>query len=133
MSANSHVAIALADGINHSADLLRRYLAGFDDSNATRQAPALPNHAMWCMGHLAVTMHRIAERISQKELPLGWDPEPFAFNSKPVADRAAYPSWIEVNKRFDTTVRTLADVVRALGEADLRPSFNAVVRTEASI
>jgi hypothetical protein len=119
MTATSPVSNALADGIIHSAELLRRYLPGFDDSNATRQAPSLPNHATWCMGHLAVTMHRIAERISQKELPLGWDPEPFAFGSKPEAARAAYPSWVEVNKRFDAAVKTLADVVRGLSEDDL--------------
>ena len=119
MSSPSPVSNALADGIVHSAELLRRYLPGFDDSNATRQAPNLPNHATWCMGHLAVTMHRIAERISQKDLPLDWDPEPFAFGSKPAADRVAYPTWSEINKRFDAAVRTLADVVRGLSEADL--------------
>jgi hypothetical protein len=123
MTATSPISGALADGIVHSAELLRRYLAGFDDSNATKQAPHLPNHVMWCMGHLAITMHRIAERISQKEIRLGWDPEPFAFGSKPVADRAAYPSWSEINKRFDAALKTLADVVRGLNDADLARSI----------
>ena len=123
MTAPSPVSAALADGVVHSAELLRRYLAGIDDSNATQQAPNLPNHMTWCMGHLAVTMHRIAERIAQKPLPLDWDPEPFAFGSTPVADRAAYPSWNEINRRFDAAVKTLAEVLRPLSETDLSRSI----------
>jgi uncharacterized damage-inducible protein DinB len=119
MTATSNASHALADGILHSADLLRRYLAGFDDTNATAQAPNLPNHVIWCLGHLAITMHRAAERISQKDMPLSWDPEPFAFGSQPVPDRNTYPPLSEINRRFDAAVSTLAEAVRSQDEAGL--------------
>ncbi len=46
-------ATALADAISSTEELLTRYLAGFDDHNAVAQAPSLPNHAAWILGHLA--------------------------------------------------------------------------------
>ena len=36
-----------------------------------------------------------------------------------MTDRAAYPTWSEINARFDAAVKTLAEVVRGLSEADL--------------
>jgi hypothetical protein len=52
-----------------SRDLLKRYLRGFDDSNSTLQAPGLPNHLAWTLGHLAINLHRTAERFDKQPLP----------------------------------------------------------------
>ena len=81
----------LAESIESTGDLLTRFLDGFDDTNATTQAPGLPNHAAWILGHLALTMHRAAERIASEEYPLAWDPEPYAFGSTPSPERESYP------------------------------------------
>ena len=48
-------ATELAEAIGSTRELLVRYLQGFDDANATAQAPGLPNHAAWTLGHLALT------------------------------------------------------------------------------
>jgi len=115
----SNTANALADGVMQSIDLLKRYLPGFDDSNALKQAPHLPNHVTWCLGHLAITMHRISERIAQRELPLEWNPEAFAFGSTPSTDPKANPTFAEVQLRFETATQLLAKTLRELNDADL--------------
>jgi hypothetical protein len=109
----------LAAACASTGALLTRYLAGFDDGNATRQAPNLPNHATWVLGHLALTMHRAAERISGRELPPPWDPAPFAFGSTPVTDRAEYPPFAEMRRRFDDSLSRLAEAIRAAGDEGL--------------
>jgi hypothetical protein len=59
----------IAEAILASRALFHRYLPGFDDSNHTRQAPCLPNHVAWCLGHCALTLHRGVERINHEPLP----------------------------------------------------------------
>lgn len=109
----------LADACASTAALLMRYLAGFDDTNHTKQAPGLPNHLAWALGHLALTMHRASERISGTETPLAWNPEPFAFGSTPVADRNAYPRLDELKRRFEEGYKRLTDAIRATGDGAL--------------
>lgn len=126
----------LADGILLSAERLTQYLAGFDDSNHTRQAPSLPNHAAWSLGHLALTMHRVAARLDgAPDLP----PEHFienstdlargdhqrfaagsvAFKSSPTDDASAYPTWARCNAIFNHAARRLADALRNTPDAAL--------------
>lgn len=109
----------LANGIENSTELLLRYVAGFDDRTALAQPPNLPNHVIWCLGHLALTMHRGAERIRGATIELKYDPEPFAFGSQPIGDAAAYPKLAVMIDRFRAAHRTLADAVRAAGDDGL--------------
>jgi len=104
----------LADMIASIRPLFERYLPGFDDSSAVKQAPGLPNHLIWILGHLALYNHRAAERISGAETPLGWDPEPFSFQSSPTADRSAYPPLETALERWRESLATLETAVRAL-------------------
>ncbi len=128
---------ALAESILASASLLSRYLEGFHEGNRTAQAPGLPNHAAWCMGHLAMTMHRASERLgAEAVLPdsdfivgsVRGDRERFGtesvgFGSIPVDDPSGYPSWARCLAIFDAAVRRLASTVRgASDEALLKPT-----------
>ncbi len=112
-------AAALAEAIKSTEGLLTRFLAGFDDGNATTQPQGLPNHAAWVLGHLALTMHRAAERIADEEFPLEWDPEPYAFGSTPTDDRDAYPTLAELTDRYQTSMDLLVDAVRRAGDQGL--------------
>lgn len=58
----------LADGIEGSRMAIELFFTGFDDSNRTIQAPGLPNHFAWTLGHLAFVMHRAAERFHAGQL-----------------------------------------------------------------
>jgi hypothetical protein len=114
----------LAAGIEGSTELLLRYLAGFDDANAAAQADHLPNHAAWILGHLALTMHRAAEKIADQTIPLGYDPEPFAFGSTPSPRRADYPPLASLIDRYKASHALLARAIRESGEAGLRRQIN---------
>jgi hypothetical protein len=60
---------ALAEGVLACKPLVLRYLKGFDESNYLAQAPSLPNHIGWTLGHLSQTMFRVAERMDGQALP----------------------------------------------------------------
>ena len=94
-------------------------LEGFDDANATSQKADLPNHVAWTLGHLALTMHRAAERISGESYDLAWDPEPFAFGSTPSPIREEYPPLAELAQRHRRSLALLADAVRRAGDEGL--------------
>ncbi len=64
-------AIVLANALETTLPLFTRFLAGFNDTNHTHQAPGMPNHAAWTLGHLALYHHRATDRL------LGFDdPQP---------------------------------------------------------
>ncbi len=114
------IASELADAVESTGDLLIRFLEGFNDTNAAAQAPNLPNHAAWTLGHLALTMHRAAERIAGETFPLQWDPEPYAFGSTPTADRDDYPPLAEMVQRYRRSLKLAAGAARKTGEAGLK-------------
>lgn len=126
----------LAEGILSTKALAARYYVGFDESNRTRQAENLPNHFAWNLGHLALTMHRAAERISGKTgLPEsdfltggtpagGGDARRFAtesvgFGSKPVDAPSQYPSFDRCIAIFNSACDHLAAIVRAMPDSEL--------------
>jgi len=98
----------LAAIVESNKELVTRFLPGFDDASALRQTPTLPNHVVWCLGHLALTMHRIAERLDARPLPAAdfvagtgvsgsrergiFDTQSVSVGSTPRADAAIYPS-----------------------------------------
>lgn len=123
---------ALSRSVTDSGELLRRYLAGFEDSNCTAQAPGLPNHAAWCLGHCALTMHRAAERLDAGALPdsdfiSGADrgdarrfgTESVSFDSEPCTDPQRYPRWARCLAIFDASCDRLARAVRGVDDSRL--------------
>lgn len=134
----------LADSVLASSALLSRYLVGFNDQNRTTQAPGLPNHAAWCLGHLSLTMHRACERLgAPPALPssdfltdaLQGDTDRFgtesvAFGSVPVDDPATYPIWSRCLAIFDAATLRLANTARSASDDALitpRPFFGGTV------
>jgi len=122
----------LAWMIEASTPLATRYFAGFDDATRAAQAPGMPNHFAWTLGHCALTMQRVAERMDGGELPEsdfaaqvefaeGSPPARFgtegvAFDSTPSAERGCYPvahRCVEVFEaascRFAAAVRRSSD------------------------
>ncbi|HEY7088371.1 MAG TPA: DinB family protein [Tepidisphaeraceae bacterium] len=113
----------LADCIRETRPLLARYLKGFDDTNHTKQAPGLPNHLAWTLGHLALTMQRTAERLDgiappesdfikgdgKSGTPDRFDTESICFGSKPIDDPRLYPKFTRCVAIFNVAVDRIAD------------------------
>lgn len=140
----------LADAIIAGKALVIRFLPGFDDSNHTRQATGLPNHLAWCLGHLALTMARTAERLdgvppAESDFIAGTrgDRERFgiesvSFNSTPADDPGNYPTFARCVQIFENACDRLAAAARAASDSKLDsmtkwgatdiPLWNAVAR-----
>lgn len=129
----------LAEMILQSRTLAERYFAGFTDANRTRQAPNLPNHFAWCLGHLALTMHRVAEKLDGAGLPEtdfrtggtpsgGGDAHRFAtesvsFGSRPTDDPRGYPTVKRCKAIFASATERCAAAFRCASDAALdRPA-----------
>jgi len=120
----------LAESVTTCKALVARYLAGFDDSTRTGQAANLPNHLAWSLGHCALTMHRVAERVDAKPPlaahfagpggpPSAFNAEAVAFGSRPASDPAAYPTLPRCVEIFNAACDRLAATVRSASDAQL--------------
>lgn len=135
MATTSDHATLLAHNITNAQALFERFLTGFDESNRTRQAPAMPNHLAWTLGHLALTAHRCAHRVQGSDEPGELPPEAFmlggrgdatrfatesvAFGSTPTDDPDRYPSLARCIEIMQESHRTLADALRHASEQGL--------------
>lgn len=117
----------LAENALNCKGLVTRFLSGFDDTNRVAQAEHLPNHASWTLGHIALYLHRGAERIDLAPLPEGdwvtgdgtagsaerYDTESVSFGSTPVQDASLYPTIARGKAIFEAACERLAETVRA--------------------
>jgi hypothetical protein len=122
----------LAQAVLLTKPFVARALTGFDPSMATRQAPGLPNHAAWCLGHLSLTMHRVAGMIDGGDLPAAdfipgaargdaerFGTESVAFKSEPTDDPAAFPTLARAAAIYDAACDRLAAAARGASEEAL--------------
>lgn len=136
-------AAALAHALDLSGPLLTRYLVGFSDANRTTQAPNLPNHAAWTLGHCAIAMHRLANRLSDTDLfPKAdflraetFDPEhpgestgcfsipSVVFGSTPIDRPALYPRLARAVEIFDAARARLVALVLSKYDDELERAY----------
>lgn len=124
----------LAAGVLSTKGLLARYLAGFDESTRLAQPPNLPNHVAWSLGHLALTLHRVAERLDGLPMPerditnmpeargmpaTSFHRDDVAFGSAPAMDHERYPSLRRCQEIYDHACDRLAAAVQAASDEAL--------------
>lgn len=122
----------LARGVESTKELVSRYLKGFTDETRAAQAPTLPNHVAWSLGHLAHTMHRVAGYFDGRGLPgdvfiesvttgdaSRFGTEGVCFGSSPSADAKAFPPLARCVEVFEGGCDRLARALRAAKDADL--------------
>jgi hypothetical protein len=123
----------LANAILQCKPLLTRYLADFSDANHTAQPAMLPNHVAWTLGHLALTMHRAAEKIdgvppTDSDFIVGsaagdqkrFGTDSVAFNSHPSGDPTRYPSLARSVEIYERACDRLAHLVVRIDEDGLK-------------
>ncbi len=123
---------ALADSVLACKQLIGRYLVGFTDESHTRQAPGLPNHVAWCLGHCALTMHRVSEKLDGRPMPTSdfhaglappsppgsnapdrFGTELVAFGSRPTDAAPEYPALARCIEIYDHACDRLAAAARS--------------------
>ena len=129
-------AATLARSLETALPLFTRFLAGFDDSNRTHQAPGIPNHCAWTLGHLALYHHRTADRLLGTDEPQALpaddfvsadgrggspdrvDTELVCYGSTPTDDPSLYPGFDRLMQIHDRSWQRLIDTVRS-GDASM--------------
>ena len=112
----------LAESVLSCRDSLKRFLPGFTEDNCTQQAPHLPNHVVWCLGHVSLYLHNMAAELDQQPLPADafvkgggseeqFDADAVAFGSQPGAKGARYPTLSRAVAIFESACQRLADAV----------------------
>lgn len=122
----------LAESVLACKPLMTRYLVGFTDSNHTAQAALLPNHVAWTLGHCAMTMHRVSEKLDGRPIPESdfiagatrGEPQRFgsetvAFNSRPTHERALYPTLARSIAIYEAACDRLAAAVKSVNDETL--------------
>ncbi|HYE61585.1 MAG TPA: DinB family protein [Phycisphaerales bacterium] len=123
---------AIADGVLSTKPLLARYLKGFSDANHTAQAPGLPNHVAWQLGHLALVMQTIAKHFDGEPLaeadfvqgaavntPEKFGTETVCFASPAPVAGQVWPRFERCVQAYDAAVERLARCVRESEDARL--------------
>lgn len=134
----------LAETVLGSREHFFRYMVGFEEADRVRTAPGLPNHAAWCMGHCALVMHRIAEKMDGHGLPesdflVGADrgdatrfgAESVAFGSDPLKDGDAFPTLVRCREVFSEAAEHLANAIRSLTDDGLNRNVRFFPKYEA--
>lgn len=115
----------LAQAVESCKPLAARYFNGFDDGTRTRQTAGLPNHPAWTLGHLALTMNRVAEKFDGAPMPERdfvpgprgnsdhFGAESVAFGSRPSDDPAMYPGLVRCVQIYESACDRLARALRA--------------------
>lgn len=111
----------LAEGVRSTRELAARFHPGFTDANRTRQAPGLPNHFAWNLGHLALTLNRVAAHLDGAPLPADhfienaaagdarrFGTESVSFASEPKDAPGDYPTLARCVEIFDAAIERLA-------------------------
>lgn len=92
----------------------------FPEGNWTHQPSPTDNHALWVLGHLAITDAWYCGVVgaSGATMPDGYDAM-FGMGSKPVSDSSKYPKPAEVRKLFETNRAALAAWLQSASAAAL--------------
>lgn len=117
---------ALPNGLwalNFGRMQLEGYLKGFEGARWTAQPTPGANHALWIVGHLAVSNHSLGGMIgAMPELPDGYL-ELFNMGTEPNADAGAYPPAEEVLAEMWRQRDALVDRLSVLDDAGLNKPF----------
>ena len=124
----------LARAVEMTEGLFTRFLSGFDDTSRTTQAPGVPNHAIWILGHCGLTMHRVAHLLDGAPLPdsdyiIGdgtsgtpdlFDTATVCKDSTPRDEPDAYPLLARGLDAYTAAIRRLASAVRGSSTESLQ-------------
>jgi hypothetical protein len=115
VSRDHHIALA-----TWSHGYVTKVAMAFVDGHQVSQAPGIPNHALWTLGHLAVTngwMHSLLTGTPSL-VPSSYDAM-FNMGTTPHQDAASYPSFDEVKKFYDESFEQILGVIRTMNDEQL--------------
>jgi len=126
--------------IRSSGPLLTRFLDGLGPDQGTVQAPSLPNHPVWTLGHCAMTMHKLAAAMDGHDFPdcdflhgdgkggdtHRYDTKSVCFGSVPMIDPSRYPNLARGRIIFDRAVERLANTIEQSADLDAPVDWHGI-------
>lgn len=120
----------LGAGVEACKDLTARFYPGFDEAGAVKQAPGLPNHLAWTLGHMAFFLNSVANELDGKGKPGAgfgaggreagmFEAEGISFKSIPEADASRYPTLPRSIEIFNGACDRLGAAVRGASDDQL--------------
>jgi DinB superfamily len=127
----------LAEMVQSCYNSFERFLVGFDEENRTSQAPDLPNHASWTLGHVSLIVEQVACTLDGGELsadhfmvgpdssdpPDRYDTELVSFGSQPVDDPSSYPALSQGKLTFEIAMKRLERAIAELADSRLGETY----------
>ncbi len=108
------------DALGASRWYLNRIVEEIPESQMLVRTCPGGNHAMWCVGHIAVIEQMVYSQLTRRPrvLPEAWD-ELFAMGSVPSDDPASYPSKVELMRLAGLLRAEVTAWLSSLNEEDL--------------
>ncbi len=127
----------LAQLVRACYNSFERFLQGFTEENRTEQAPDLPNHVAWTLGHIALVVEQVACALDGGEMseehflvgrdrespPLRYNTETICFGSRPVDDPALYPPLERGREIFKSAMQRLERAAARIDDGRLNETF----------
>ena len=105
--------------LNWTHGMTTALLADWPADKLTYQSVPTDNHALWTIGHLAMTYSWLASLLDGHMTPM---PDSynalFGMGSKPVSDPSIYPPMGEVRHNFDAAYTRLMDLAAKIKPSD---------------
>jgi uncharacterized damage-inducible protein DinB len=93
-----------------------------DEQMCAQPAPGM-NHAAWVLGHLAFVFDSMTAVFDQKPTMTQEWKTLFNLSSKPLPDRAAYPSKEELLAAYEANYQRIVELVRSTNDEMLAREF----------
>lgn len=106
-----------------NVDYAKRLVADIPDDKMCAQPIAGMNHAAWVLGHLAYVFDSMIGVFDEKPVMSAEWKELFNLSSKPLADRAKYPSKAALFEAYEKAYQRIIDAVKAASPESLARDF----------
>jgi hypothetical protein len=108
------------DALAFGRGILQATINGFDETNCTHQTESARNHALWVIGHIAMTDDFFMTSMggAESSCPEAWN-ELFGMKSEPVNDPGKYPALSELTAKLEETRAKLIAWFEGMSEEHL--------------
>jgi uncharacterized damage-inducible protein DinB len=106
-----------------NVDYAKRLVADIPDDKMCAQPIAGMNHAAWVLGHLAYVFDSMIGVFDEKPVMSAEWKELFNLSSKPLADRAKYPSKAALFEAYEKSYQRIVNAVKAASPKSLARDF----------
>lgn len=105
--------------LEYTVRFLDQSVGDLSEEEMVEQAPGMPNHATWTLGHIIHACHAMAAELGADPwLPEDWE-SVFGYGSIPLPEVKEYPGKAEMQSLLADASTRLCDALRSAGASAL--------------